>query len=325
MIGDWIAKRPVAESALVALDGSGTLEALLAERGCRVTAWRRWLAGEGPEARPWPPDGSWECAFVRQPKGREALTMTLHACLARLRPGAKLWLYGSNDEGIRSAGRTLAEVAADVVTVETRRHCRIWQTSADPERPLRGELAAWRQPFELQMDGHRQALVSYPGLFAHGRLDPATRLLLGALPAPQARARVLDFGCGAGAISAVLARRQPELHLTLVDRDTLALCAAAENLPRARVVGATRLSDLAPERFDWIVSNPPLHSGKDTDTGVAADLARGAAAHLREGGALWVVVPRTLPMERWLRAHFRRVECPARSRGAQILCARDPS
>ena len=43
-------------------------------------------------------------------------------------------------------------------------------------------------------------------------------------------------------------------------------------------------------RFDWIVSNPPVHNGLQTDFKVLRLLVRGAARRLRSGGELFIVV-----------------------------------
>ena len=49
-------------------------------------------------------------------------------------------------------------------------------------------------------------------------------------------------------------------------------------------------------RFDWIVSNPPVHNGLQTDFKVLRLLVRGAARRLRSGGELFVVVQTYVPL-----------------------------
>jgi 16S rRNA (guanine1207-N2)-methyltransferase len=46
------------------------------------------------------------------------------------------------------------------------------------------------------------------------------------------------------------------------------------------------------ERYDLIVSNPPLHTGLETDLDLVRNLIREAAPHLRPGGRMVFVVPR---------------------------------
>src|SRR6185295_6670604 len=82
-----------------------------------------------------------------------------------------------------------------------------------------------------------------------------------ALPILSAGARVLDYGCGSGIITASALALQPELALTLIDNDTVALEAARENVPGARIVAGTRITDAGKATYAAILSNPPLHTG----------------------------------------------------------------
>ena len=90
---------------------------------------------------------------------------------------------------------------------------------------------------------------------------------------------------------------KPEL-----DADTLALHAAQHNLPYAAKL---HLSDgwhgvSKRERFDWIVSNPPVHLGIQTDFRILTDLIRQAPRHLLPGGHLWLVAQTYIPVGRML-------------------------
>jgi len=136
-----------------------------------------------------------------------------------------------------------------------------------------------------------------PGLFAGGGLDIMTSVLLSTLPTPAQRTRILDFCCGAGSIAAALRLRTPDLRLTLLDADAVALEAARANVPNARHVLSDAWGSL-PEgrRFDWIVSNPPVHCGLQPDFTVLSALLEGAASRLRPGGALWLVAQVYVPV-----------------------------
>ena len=80
----------------------------------------------------------------------------------------------------------------------------------------------------------RERWMTLPGLFAAGGVDVMTTALLGALPPPPKKARVLDFCCGSGVISAALLAAEPSIRLYGLDADALAIRAAARNLPQAR-------------------------------------------------------------------------------------------
>jgi 16S rRNA (guanine1207-N2)-methyltransferase len=275
--------------------------------GAEVQVWRRRGAG----AVPWPADGPFRAASVRLPREREALAMLLEASAARLEPGGTLYVYGANEEGVRSAGRTLERLlGAPAETLDTRRHCRVWRGRLGAQTGrLRGELADWRLEFRLELAGECVELVSYPGVFAHGRLDSGSGLLIEALPPLEAGARVLDFGCGIGVVARALRLRTPGLALDATDVDALAVEAARENLPAARVRLGDGWAAIPPAaRYDLVVSNPPRHRGVAQDLEVLRALCEGAPAHLRPGGTLLLVTRRALAVAKLLAGRFRRVE-----------------
>lgn len=273
----------VPPGALVCGDPDGAVAAAL-----DGPAWNRW-AYDGRPAQPWPPEGAFPGAVLRQPRGWGAFAMTLHALAVRLPAGAPLWIYGGNDEGITSVAKHLDDLFGEPETLAIKRRARVLELRRTAA-PARGALEDWR---ETVMVGDAE-LVSYPGLFAHGRLDPGTELLLGALPTIYADQSVLDFGCGAGVIAHAVRRRVPAVRLTLLDIDSVALHAARQNVADAAHVLSDGWSALPAKRdFDLILSNPPLHRGKEEDFGALDALVRGAKDRLKPRGALIAVVQRS--------------------------------
>jgi len=326
MVDHLAALQPLSGRVLAVDDEAGAVEAELVRSGARVSAWRRSAVGDRP-AHPWPPDGLFDAATLRLPKGRESFQMALHAAVSRIREGGSLWLYGSNDEGARSAGPLLESLLGEVRTVETRGHCRIWRgiRGAAPG-PLRSRLSDWESRFTVELPGGAIEVLSYPGLFAHGRLDDGTRLLIGSLPRKLPGVRVLDFGCGAGVIALALQQRFPEAELDLVDSDALAVEASRRNLPGARVHLGDAWSALSGSaRFDLIVSNPPLHRGKGEDFELIRRIVDGAAQRLGRRGALLVVAQRRLALGPWLRESFAAVRVESESRGYRLWSATRPN
>jgi 16S rRNA (guanine1207-N2)-methyltransferase len=301
----------VAAGRVLLVNQGRALPVALRGRGVEGAIWNRRLV-EGMPAAPWPPRGPFDLALVRLPKARDEQAMTAHAALSVLRAGGRLILYGGNDEGIRPAAAMLDELTGGVETLAARGHGRVL-AALRPEdaRGLRGSLAAWRRLSEMDIAGRVRPWVSYPGCFAAGRLDEGTALLVSALPSLAPGARVLDYGCGAGAIAAAALGLQPALRLDAMDSDAVSLEAASENVPVARLVLGAGLADAGRARYHAILSNPPLHQGIAEDRSLLGRLVADAPAHLAPDGYLQLVVQRRVALERLLACHFAKVEIAA--------------
>jgi 16S rRNA (guanine1207-N2)-methyltransferase len=300
---------PADAAVLVAFDADRAVENALTALGHAVTPWWR-LADLGHSATPWPEPGPFDVATLRLTKDKTAFEMALHAVAAVVRPGGTIFVYGANDEGIKSVPRRMAALFGDVDVIDARRHCRVIAAARPDEMPdLRVGLDAWAREVVLDLPKEPVTHIAYPGVFAKGRLDAATAVLLDVLPTPAPHAGVLDFGCGAGVIAGALLRREPTLKLQLLDADAVAAAAARKNVPGALVrVGASWGSLPAYQRYDLIVSNPPIHRGKERDYSVVMRLIEGAQTRITEAGSLWMVLQRQVPVEDDLWMRFDEVE-----------------
>ena len=134
---------------------------------------------------------------------------------------------------------------------------------------LRDHLA--RQPqVTIEVGDRRLALVSRHGLFSARALDDGTALLLRELETLLPRSRVLDLGCGYGAIGLALAARWPTARIDLVDSDIRAVDATTVNIARneldnAAVFLSDGLRELRDQAgsYDLVVSNLPAQAGND--------------------------------------------------------------
>ena len=135
--------------------------------------------------------------------------------------------------------------------------------------------------------GQEMTFMTDAGVFSRDGLDRGTELLLKALPALSGR--VLDLGCGWGAVGVALGKRYPGLEIVMTDINTRAVDLARRNLAANGVAATVVQGDgfaAVEGAFDAIVTNPPIRAGKAVIYGLF-DAARG---HLKPGGALYAVM-----------------------------------
>ena len=220
-----------------------------------------------------------------------------------LERGGALYLAGQRNRGIRSYVAYLHAVFGNSKRVGRVGRVEIYSAKKKQNDPLQAPVDN-RMTFELRdLPGSPYGVETRAGVFSRDGLDNGTRLLIDCMEV-RPTDRVLDWGCGWGALGMVAARLSAKGNATLVDSNIRAISCAKENLRRNRICNAvTRVVDARVfdprEKFDLIVSNPPFHDGNSA----AHPLIEGAFRALRPEGRLMLVVMRP---EAYLK-HIRRV------------------
>lgn len=261
------------------------------------------------------------------PREKERLVLLLHALAAQLGTQARLWLVGENRAGIRSAGRHLERFFDTADSLDKARHCGLYE-AIRPRHPEVFALEHYLTDWQARYGGHEVRLRSLPGVFAHGRLDAGTRLLLQALAPLRPRGRILDFACGSGVVGLALGLSAQDADVTLLDNSALALESTRQGLRANGMAGRLLPSDGLSEvrgKFDWIVSNPPFHRGIRNDLDVASAFFAQAGYFLTERGKMVVVFNRHLPYFGWLEQAFARIERLAANRDFLVVQASQPA
>ena len=173
----------------------------------------------------------------------------------------------------------------------------------------------------LQALGNDLTFVTDAGVFSRDGLDRGTEVLLEALPPLEGR--VLDLGCGWGAVGVALGKRYPALDIVMTDINSRAVELARRNLAENGVTAAVLQGDgfdAVEGRFDTIVTNPPIRAGKAVIYGLFAR----ARDYLEPDGALYVVIrkqqgaPSAL---KYLKEIYSRAETVDRASGFHVLRA----
>lgn len=311
---------PPASSALVVGDPYDDVAESLAGSGTHVVRWFR-RAARGRVATPWPAAGRFDLAALRLPRAKSEFEMSLHAVASRLAPEGRLFVYGANDEGIKSIARRFAPLFDRVETAGTGGHCRVLSARlVTPPEGLRPTLSHWQESFDPGLSELGSSWAGFPGVFSHGSLDPGTELLVSSLPSDLAGRRMLDYGVGTGLITGVCVARGAVVDA--LDIDSVAIEAARINVPTANVLLGRRLDDAPTERYDAIVSNPPIHRGKAETHDVLDALLLGAPYRLERRGTLTIVVQKRIAVEDKLAGHFAAVDRIAEDRVFKVVRAR---
>lgn len=305
----------------------------LLDAGCQVRAWCddiRDADALPPNVRVGRPDEvDADVVLGRLPAGLGALEDRVQAITAsgreaRLVAGGRVkhMTMGQNDVLGRYFGRVRASLGRD--------RCRVLEASdviadAAPRWPKRRDLPEWGL-----------SVWSHGSVFAGGRLDPGTELLLRALvgsypsrhppvhpprgeeppvlnsarraraadinTASELRGRALDLGCGSGILASWLAKRGWATSAS--DVSWFALDATQRTAEANGVQVETHWRDglrgAASGSFDLIVTNPPFHRGSTKDSTPTLDAIADAGRVLAPGGEFWCVFNSHLPYLRAL-------------------------
>jgi len=238
-----------------------------------------------------------------------------------LKPGERLYVVGAKDRGVVSMAKRMQSLFGNVETLAISKGQRVvCSRKVDSEiwhpqtwHPLTWPAQTWR-PQVAPLHFNTAPLVGdgSAGVFAEGKLDEGTRLLLEALEV-RATDVALDIGCGAGFLGIHIARLASKGHVTMVDASLATVDAARQTveqsgLTNVQVLPSDGTQAVQEQRFDLVVTNPPFHLGGIQTTEIAERFIREAAQVLRPRGRFYLVANRFLKYEPTLRICFKTVE-----------------
>jgi 16S rRNA (guanine1207-N2)-methyltransferase len=263
------------------------------------------------------------------PRQREAARAAMARAIAATREGGRVVVSAANNDGARSAEADFVRLVGRVETL-TKNKCRVFWSE-----PLRGPADAELAAQWVELDAVRSIcggrFVSRPGVFAWDRIDVASQLLAGTLPADLA-GTAADLGAGFGYLASELLTRCPGINaLDLYEADARSLDLARRNLAAfgSRATLQYCWHDVTaglPRAYDVIVTNPPFHAQQGVDRpDVGRQFIAAAAGALNNGGQLWLVANRHLPYESVLDASFGDVRTVTQQHGYKIVTARKPA
>lgn len=256
-------------------------------------------------AAAYPTDEKFDGAVIYMPKSKDQAKMLIANIAACLNDNASLLLVGENKGGVKSAAKILETISSQVNKVDSARHCALFAAQID--KPVKSfELTKWQSEIEISVGGLNYKLCSLPGVFNHGSLDLGTKILLDNLPEIK-KGRLLDFGCGAGAIGCYLGLKSRESEIVMSDVSALAVycskVSAKLNNLDVTVVASNGLMDVQ-GKYSAVFTNPPFHTGIQTDYSVTENFIAQLKGYLSNSGSLTLVANKFLRYSELLEQRF---------------------
>ena len=151
------------------------------------------------------------------------------------------------------------------------------------------QLEMNRKNISFRFFGVIENFISDNGVFSKETLDYGSRSLLETITKLDITGKVLDMGCGIGVIGILLKKYKSDIDLTLIDVNERAVELTKINSQNYKQDNKVILSDgftALDDKFDCIVSNPPIRIGKEK----LYSLFTQAYEHLNENGMMYLVI-----------------------------------
>ena len=185
------------------------------------------------------------------------------------------------------------------------------------------DLISEPEQFIFNYRGKALTFVSDNGVFSKKMIDYGSRVLLEAISIDLSKKTLLDVGCGYGTFGIALKSVYPFLEIDMVDVNDRALNLARENLKLNNMSANVYLSntyDKVENKYDLIVTNPPIRAGKEIVTKILVESKK----YLNLNGEIWVVIQKKQgapSAKKNLESVFKKVDIVKRAKGYYILRA----
>ena len=261
--------------------------------------------------------GRFPAVLVCLPRSKELAQGWIAEALQRTE--GEVFVDGEKTSGIESVFKALRKTPELAVgEAISKAHGKFFSVTGSAEALK--EWALPEAPHEIA-----PGFVTVPGIFSADSIDLGSRFLVENLPDLSGEGADLGAGWGYLAANVLKSARAKKLHL--VEDDARALDCARLNLTdeRAAMVWADALEWKSPRLLDFVVMNPPFHSGRASDPDLGRAFIKAAADALSPSGRLVMVANRHLAYEPKLNELFRTVTQIAVNSHFKVIQAEAPN
>lgn len=269
-------------------------------------------------------DVTFDAIIIYYPKAKQRFDYYLSMATQKLSPQGVIYVVGEKKGGIKSADKGLKPFVIKPNKLDAARHCMLY-IGASNGVVCDKTQDQWysEKPFEIEVAGDvvRLTLAALPGTFSANRLDEGTELLLKTLT--PVKGKGLDFGCGCGVISAAVGRRFATPMLAL-DVDAMAIASSNRTFEingiEAKAIPSDGLNAVLRQslKFDFIVTNPPFHTGIDTDYSITATFIQNCHQILTPTYQVWMVANAFLPYPDLFKHYLKPVDIKSKNKRFNI-------
>jgi 16S rRNA (guanine1207-N2)-methyltransferase len=172
----------------------------------------------------------------------------------------------------------------------------------------------------------QDGLWSQPGIFSWDETDKGSAVFLNVLSSENFLGNGADFGCGIGVLGHyLLSAHNQIIKLDSIDMDIRATSCAVKNLEqfgaRSHVLHGDATTYLSPQKYDFVISNPPFHTGRDVSIKLGQSFITNAAKNLKQSGYFYMVANQSLPYEVILQQYFTNISLLITAKGFKIYKA----
>ncbi|MEM7215791.1 MAG: class I SAM-dependent methyltransferase [Pseudomonadota bacterium] len=230
----------------------------------------------------------------------------------QLGPSGRIIVAGSKTDGIGAIRKWFSRYA-NVNDSISKYHSVVFWADKVPETEIPAvEISRQSGGFEFA-----------DGMFSSDGPDAGSKLLTEHFDR-RIGGKVADLGAGWGYLSAELLKKSDKvMEIDLFEADHASLEAARRNLTDLEQCGTFHWCDVTTEfprkPYDWVIMNPPFHSGRAVDPELGKKFIEVAASTLPRGGRLLMVANRNLPYERTVSTKFRNFEKLTERDGFKVI------